>query len=74
MTCPESENVTAFVEMKLLLAYIAGGVIVAIKFFAVFVGGANAGDCSRSQSAKATTEEVKSTDNKKAEAKPDLIK
>ena len=40
---------------------IFGSVIVAIMFLAVFVGGANAGDCTRSQSAeafaaKATTE------------------
>jgi len=42
-------------------------VIVAIMFLAVFVGGANAGDCTRSQSAEATTEEVKSTDDKNAE-------
>ena len=67
MTCPGPENVTTFIGMKLPLTYIAGGVIVAIMFLAVFVGGANAGDCSRSQSAEATTEEVKSTDNKKAE-------
>ena len=53
--------------MKFPLAYIAGGVIVAIMFLTVFVGGANAGDWSRSQSAEATTEEVKSTDDKKTE-------
>ena len=67
ITYPGPENVTTFVEMKFPLAYIAGRVIVAIMFLAVFVGGANAGDCSRSQSAEATTEEVKSTDDKKAE-------
>ena len=39
--------------MKLSLAYIGGGVIVAIMFLAVFVGGANAGDCTRSQLAEA---------------------
>ena len=40
--------------MKFLnLAYIGGGAIVAIMFLAVFVGGANAGDCPRSQSAEA---------------------
>ena len=65
--CPGPENVTSFVEMKFPLAYIAGGVIVAIMFLTVFVGGANAGDWSRSQSAEATTEEVKSTDDKKTE-------
>ena len=31
---------------------IGGGVIVAIMFLAVFIGGANAGDCTRSQSAE----------------------
>ena len=39
--------------MKNSLAYIGGGVIVAIMFLAVFVGGANAGDCTSSQSADA---------------------
>ena len=39
--------------MKIPLAYIGGATIVAIMFLAVFVGGANAGDCSRSQSAEA---------------------
>ena len=53
--------------MELPIAYIGGGVIVAIMLLAVFVGGAKVGDCSRSQSAEATTEEAKSTDDKKAE-------
>ena len=53
MTCLSPENVVGFVGMKNSLAYIGGGVIVAIMFLAVFVGGANAGDCSRSQSAEA---------------------
>ena len=39
--------------MKCRLAYIGGGVIVAVMFLAVFVGGANAGDCTSSQSADA---------------------
>ena len=47
------ENVVSFVFMKNSLAYIGGGVIVAVMFLAVFVGGANAGDCTRSQSAEA---------------------
>ena len=43
MTCPVSENVVSFPGMKhLSLAYIGGGVIVAVMFLAVFVGGANA--------------------------------
>ena len=53
MTCPGAENVVNFVCMKYPLAYIGGGVIVAIMFLAVFVGGANAGDCTRSRSAEA---------------------
>jgi len=39
--------------MKLPFAYIGGSVIVAVMFLAVFVGRANAGDCSRSQTAEA---------------------
>ena len=53
MTCPGPSNVVNFVGMKNSLAYIGGGVIVAVMFLAVFVGGANAGDCTRSQSAEA---------------------
>ena len=45
--------VVSFFGMKNSLAYIGGGMIVAVMFLAVFVGGANAGDCSRSQSAEA---------------------
>ena len=53
MTHLGPENVVSFVGMKNSLAYIGGGVIVAVMFLAVFVGGANAGDCARSQSADA---------------------
>ena len=53
MTFLSPENVVSFVGMKNSLAYIGGGVIVAIMFLAVFVGGANASDCFRSQSAEA---------------------
>jgi len=53
MTCPEPEIAVSLARMKNALAYIGGGVIVAVMFLAVFVGGANAGDCSRSQSAEA---------------------
>ena len=67
MTYPGPKNVTIFVEMKLPLAYIAGGVIVAIMFLAVFVGGANAGDCSRSKSADAISVEVHHKADEKAE-------
>ncbi|MDC3049016.1 hypothetical protein OA162_04860 [Synechococcus sp. AH-736-A19] len=47
------ENAISFVGIMNPLAYIGGGVIVAVMFLAVFVGGANAGDCTRSQSADA---------------------
>ena len=54
MTCPGPKNVVSFVGMKLPNpAYVGGGIIVAVMFLAVFVGGANAGDCPRSQSAEA---------------------
>ena len=53
MTYLGPEPVVSFVGMNNLLAYIGGGVIVAVMFLAVFVGGANAGDCTRSQSADA---------------------
>ena len=46
-------NVVNVFSMKLSIAYIGGGVVVAVMFLAVFVGGANAGDCTRSQSAEA---------------------
>ena len=53
MTHLGPETVVSFFGMKNSLAYIGGGVIVAVMLLAVFVGGANAGDCSRSQSADA---------------------
>ena len=42
MTCLGPSNVVNFVGMKDSLSYIGGGVIVAVMFLAVFVGGANA--------------------------------
>ena len=53
MTHLGPEAVVSNFGMKSSLAYISGGVIVAVMFLAVFVGGANAGDRSRSQSADA---------------------
>ena len=41
--------------------------IVAVIFLAVFVGGANAGDCSRSKSADAISVEVHHKADEKAE-------
>ena len=48
-------------------AFWGGGVIVAVMFLAVFVGGANAGDCPCSKSAEATSVETHHKPNKKAE-------
>ena len=53
MTCPGPDNAVSFMNMKLPISYIGGSVIVAIMFLAVFVGGANADDCTRGQSAEA---------------------
>lgn len=53
MTYYGPEAAVSFIGMKNTFAYIGGGVIVAIMFLAVFVGGGNAGDCSGSQSADA---------------------
>ena len=53
MTSLGSENAVSVDDMKFPIAYVGGGVIIAVMFLAVFVGGANAGDCPRSQSAKA---------------------
>ena len=41
MTCPGAENAVNFADMKFPIAYLGGGVIVAVMFLAVFVGGAN---------------------------------
>ena len=50
------------------LVYLGGGVIVAIMALAVFVGGANAGDCPRSKTADATSVEAHHKAGEKAEA------
>ena len=67
MTCPGAENAVSFVDMKLPIAYLGGGVIVAVMFLAVFVGGANAGDCPRSKSAEATSTEAHQKADEKTE-------
>ena len=51
------------------LAYLGGGVIVAVMALAVFVGGANAGDCPRSKSTKATSIEAHQKADQKIEVK-----
>ena len=48
-------------------AFWGGGVIVAVMFLAVFVGGANAGDCPRSKSAEATSVEAHHKADEKSE-------
>jgi len=47
--------------------YLGGGVIVAIMALAVFVGGANAGDCPRSKSAEAIDVETHQNSGEQAE-------
>ena len=54
MTSPEPDNGVNLIAMKPPISYIGGSVIVAIMFLAVFVGGANAGDCTRGQSVEAS--------------------
>ena len=51
------------------LAYLGGSVIVAVMALAVFVGGANAGDCPRSKSTKATSIEAHQKADQKIEVK-----
>ena len=46
---------------------LGGGVIVAIMALAVFVGGANAGDCPRSKSAEAIDVETHQNSGEQAE-------
>ena len=53
MTSPRPDDAVSFIGMKPPISYIDGSVIVAIMFLAVFVGGANAVDCTRGQSAEA---------------------
>ena len=55
MSFPKPENAVSLAAMKLSIVYIGGSVIVVVMFLAVFVGGANAGDCNRSQSAEVPT-------------------
>ena len=51
-------------------AYLGGALIVVVMFLAVFIGGANAGDCPRSKSAEATSVEVHHKADVKAEVGP----
>ncbi len=48
-------------------AYLGGALIVAVMFLAVFIGGANAGDCPRSKSAEATSLEAQYKADEKSE-------
>jgi len=56
MAYPGPDNTINCVGLKFPIAFIGGTVIIAIMFLAVFVGGANAGDCTRGQSAEAPAE------------------
>ena len=49
------------------LPYIGGGVIVAVMFLAVFIGGANAGDCPRHKSVEANAVEAHHKADEKAD-------
>ena len=49
------------------LANLSGALIVAVMFLAVFIGGANAGDCPRSKSAEATSVEAHHKADEKSE-------
>ena len=51
------------------LAYLGGGVNVAVMALEVFVGGANAGDCPLSRSTKATSKEAHQKADQKTEVK-----
>ena len=51
------------------LAFFGGTVIIAIMVMTAFTNVANAGGCSYSKSAEATTEDVKKKNDKKAEVK-----
>ena len=48
-------------------AFFGGALIVAVMFLAVFIGGANAGDCPRSKSAEATSVEAHHKADEKSE-------
>ena len=65
MTFPETENAVSFIGMKRSnLAYLDGGVIVAIMALAVFAGGANACHHSAETVEQTSTELPQETDGK----------
>ena len=65
MTFPGSENTVSVDSMKFpSTAYIGGGVIVAIMFLAVFVGGANACHHSAETAEQTSTEVPQKVDEK----------
>ena len=55
------------------LPYLSGSAIAAVMALAVFVGGANAGDCSRSKSAEATSTEAHQKADEKLNSRPDDV-
>ena len=65
MTCLGTENAVNVIFMKFPnAAYIGGGVIVAIMFLAVFVGGANACHHSAETAEQTSTEVPQKADEK----------
>ena len=48
-------------------AYLGGALVVAVMFLAVFIGGANAGDCPRSKSAETISKEAHQKADEKTE-------
>ena len=65
MTCPETENAVSFIGMKRSnLAYLGGGVIVAIMAIDVFAGGANACHHNAETVEQTSTELPQETDEK----------
>ena len=65
MTCPETENAVSFIGMKRSnLAYLGGGMIVAIMALAVFAGGANACHHNAETVEQTSTEPPQAADEK----------
>ena len=65
MTFPETENAVSFIGMERSnLAYLGGGVIVAIMALVVFAGGANACHHNAETAEQTSTEPPQETDEK----------
>ena len=65
MTFPATENAVSFIGMKRSnLAYLGGGVIIAIMALAIFAGGANASHHNAETVEQSSTELSQETDEK----------